>query len=130
MAFRGFIERHGLWSDETKRKAHDVQKRVEADGLKLIRIAWVDPHGAVRAKAVTTSAFKDALINGYNVNIATSTLDASGGRVFTSFVKGGGLDDGEHRDRHGHITALRGVNPALVPARDCALAPIEIKQAH
>ena len=44
------------------------------------------------AKELTLPAFNDALSNGYNINVATSTLDGSGGRVFSSFVRGGGMD--------------------------------------
>jgi glutamine synthetase len=86
-----FIKRHGLWSDEQARQAVELQHRIEAGDLNLIRVAWPDPHGAIRAKAVTVPAFKDVLENGYNINIATSTLDGSGARVFQSFTAGGGL---------------------------------------
>ena len=87
----GFIARHGLWSDEQAGAASEILRRVEADGLRLIRLAWVDSHGAVRAKAVTVPALRMALVDGYNINVATSTLDASGGRVFASFTRGGGM---------------------------------------
>ena len=87
----GFIARHGLWSDEQAGAASEILRRVEADGLRLIRLAWVDSHGAVRAKAVTLPALRKALVDGYNINVATSTLDASGGRVFASFTRGGGM---------------------------------------
>lgn len=87
----GFIARHGLWTGDRAEAAAAVLRRVEADGLRLIRLAWVDSHGAVRAKAVTTAALRQALRDGYNINVATSTLDASGGRVFASFTPGGGM---------------------------------------
>ena len=87
----GFIARNGLWSDAQAEAASEVLRRVEADGLRLIRLAWIDSHGAVRAKAVTPPALRQALLDGYNINVATSTLDASGGRVFASFTPGGGM---------------------------------------
>ena len=37
-------------------------------------------------------AFFDALRHDYNINVATFTLDAAGGRVFASFTKGGGME--------------------------------------
>ena len=86
----GFIARNGLWGDGQEEAAAEILRRVEADGLRLIRLAWVDSHGAVRAKAVTPPALRQALVDGYNINVATSTLDASGGRVFASFTPGGG----------------------------------------
>ena len=35
--------------------------------------------------------FVEALAKGYNINVATSTLDGAGGRVFRSFTRGGGM---------------------------------------
>ena len=91
MAARGFIERHGLWDDEQRRRARDLPAEADAHGLHLVRLAWADPHGAARAKSVSLDAFGAALADGYNINVATSTLDASGGRVFSSFTGGGGM---------------------------------------
>ena len=91
MAARGFIERHGLWDDEQRRRARDLPAEADAHGLHLVRLAWADPHGAARAKPVSLDAFGAALADGYNINVATSTLDASGGRVFSSFTGGGGM---------------------------------------
>ena len=86
-----FIEAHGLWSDEQRRQADDLKRRLEGSELHLVRMAWADPHGASRAKAVTLPAFTAALTAGYNINVATSTLDASGARTFSSFTRGGGM---------------------------------------
>lgn len=91
MTSGSFTERHGLRDAAQAALADEVLKQVEADGLQLIRLAWADPHGAARAKAVTPDAFRAAMVDGYNINVATSTLDASGGRVFASFVPGGGM---------------------------------------
>jgi glutamine synthetase len=87
----GFIERHGLWTDEQRRQAEEVKRRVEKDNLKLVRLAWADPHGAARAKAVSPAGFNAALENGHNINPATSMLDSANARTFASFTRGGGL---------------------------------------
>lgn len=87
----GFIERHGLWSADQRRLAASIKARVKRDDLKLFRLAWPDPHGASRAKTVTVPAFLAALENGHNINVATTTLDASGARTFSSFTRGGGM---------------------------------------
>ena len=87
----GFIDRHGLWSENQRKLAEEIRARIERDKLKLVRVAWADPHGASRAKMVTAPAFLGALNTGYNINVATSTLDASGARVFSSFTRGGGM---------------------------------------
>jgi glutamine synthetase len=87
----GFIERHGLWTDEQRRQAEDLKRRCETDKLHLVRLAWADPHGASRAKAVTVPAFIAALETGYNINVATTTLDSANARIFASFTRGGGM---------------------------------------
>lgn len=84
-----FIERHALWSADQRSHAKELRRQVES--LDLIRLAWADPHGASRAKAVSPAVFLDALANGYNINVATTTLDSAGERVFKSFTRGGGM---------------------------------------
>lgn len=87
----GFIERHGLWTADQRRQAAQIKSRAKRDKLRLFRLAWADPHGASRAKTVTLPAFLAAMENGYNINVATTTLDASGARTFASFTRGGGM---------------------------------------
>ena len=87
----GFIERHGLWTDEQRRQADELKRRIEKDKLELVRLAWADPHGASRAKAVTVPTFLAALFGGYNINVATTTLDSANARTFASFTRGGGM---------------------------------------
>ena len=86
-----FIERHGLRSDDQRRQAAEIARRVEELELQFVRLAWSDPHGYARAKMVTARAFKAALDDGYNINVATSTLDSAGARTFASFTRGGGM---------------------------------------
>lgn len=89
---QGFIARHGLWTDDQARCAREVAARARAENLQLVRLAWSDSHGHVRAKALTLPAFEAALADGHNINVALWTLDASGSRVFASFTPGGGMD--------------------------------------
>ena len=86
-----FIEKHGLWSDEQTQLAAEVARQVEAEGLRFVRLAWSDTHGYCRAKTLTAPAFISALTNGYNIGVATTTLDSAGARVFSSFTRGGGM---------------------------------------
>ncbi len=86
-----FIEKHGLWSEDQKRLAADVLRRIDAERLRFVRLAWGDAHGYVRAKTLTIPAFVSALTSGYNIGVATTTLDSAGARVFASFTRGGGM---------------------------------------
>jgi glutamine synthetase len=86
-----FIEQHGLWSREQSRLAEEIKRRVEAEKLRFVRLAWGDAHGYARAKTLTIPAFISALTGGYNIGVATTTLDGAGARVFASFTRGGGM---------------------------------------
>src|SRR5262249_52323599 len=88
----GFIERNDLWTDDQHRLAKSLGARVKKEKLKLFRIAWADPHGASRAKTVTLAASLEALKNGYNLNDATTPLDAADARNLASATRGGGMD--------------------------------------
>src|SRR5262245_550853 len=86
-----FVEQHGLWSDQQRRLAAEAARRVESEKLRFVRLAWGDAHGYSRAKTLTVPAFLSALSDGYNIGVATTTLDAAGARVFSSFTRGGGM---------------------------------------
>lgn len=86
-----FIRQHGLWTDAQARTAAELKHRLEKENVRLIRMAWADPHGASRAKTVSLPVFLNALETGYNINVATTTLDSSNARTFSSFTRGGGL---------------------------------------
>ena len=86
-----FIERHGLWTEEQRRRADEIRRRVEADKLRYVRLCWGDTHGYARAKTLTIPAFVSALSSGHNIGVATTTLDSAGARVFASFTRGGGM---------------------------------------
>jgi glutamine synthetase len=87
----GFIERHGLWTQDQTRQAAELAAQLKSGDIHLVRLAWADPHGYSRAKALTVPAFLSALKNGHNINVATSTLDSAGTRTFSSFTRGGGM---------------------------------------
>jgi len=86
-----FLDKHDLWTDTQRRQAHELGKRLEREPLQFVRLAWADPHGASRAKAVTLPVFLAALSEGYNINVATTTLDSANARTFSSFTRGGGM---------------------------------------
>src|SRR3954466_11531868 len=87
-----FIEKHGLWTDDQRRQAEELKLRVQRANLQFVQLAWADPHGASCAKAVTAPAFTAALEYGYNINVATTTLDSANARTFSSFTRGGGMN--------------------------------------
>lgn len=86
-----FIARHGLWTEAQAHAATELRHRLAGEDIRLVRLAWADPHGASRAKTVAIPAFLAALDDGYNINVATTTLDSANARTFSSFTRGGGL---------------------------------------
>src|SRR3954464_772969 len=91
MSTSSFIEKHGLYGDDQKRQAQEIKLRLDKDDIHFVRMAWADPHGAARAKAVAVPDFIAALTKGYNINVATTTLDSANARTFSSFTRGGGM---------------------------------------
>jgi glutamine synthetase len=73
-------------------QSKELKERLDREPVEMVRLAWADPHGASRAKAVSLPVFLDALEHGYNINVATTTLDSAGARVFKSFTPGGGMN--------------------------------------
>src|SRR5580698_8400055 len=86
-----FVEKFGLWTDDQRRLSDEIKHRLEANKFRYVRLAWGDTHGYARAKTLTVPAFISALNNGYNIGVATTTLDSAGARVFASFTRGGGM---------------------------------------
>jgi glutamine synthetase len=87
----GYIEEHGLYTDEQKEAAKAVESKVLEAGLKTIRVIWVDQHGVPRCKFVSTKDFVASLSNGIDFSGALYNMD-SGNHIFTPvFVEGGGF---------------------------------------
>ena len=88
----GFIERHNLWSDEQSRIAAEVVRRIQTDGIELVRLSFADLHGILRGKAL----LRDALPATFNDGCAvTSTLllkDTAHRTVVPVFSAGAGMD--------------------------------------
>src|SRR4030088_1749397 len=110
----GFIDKHGLWTDEQKARAEEIKRRLATGELKYIRLAWGDTHGYSRAKTLTVPAFLSALTGGHNIGVATTTLDSAGARVFASFTRGGGM---------GLDEMTGSPNPTVGPAPGTVRAP-------
>src|SRR5260370_42504942 len=91
----GFIDKHGLWTDEQKSRAEEIKRRLATGEPKYIRLAWGDTHGYSRAKTLTVPAFLSALTAGHNICVATTTLDSASPPAFASFTRAGatGLDE-------------------------------------
>src|SRR6266581_1061313 len=87
----GFVERHGLYSDEQAQAAVEVVARIEELGLRTVRLVLVDQHGVPRSKHLSGEGAIAAMRSGADFSGAIFSLD-TGNRVFPPpFVQGGGF---------------------------------------
>ena len=89
---RGFIDMHGLWTDEQKEAAERMKATIIEQDIRLIRVAWADQHGISRAKALTVNGFLGVLESGLEFNTGPLFFDSGSDIVFNPFMEGGGFD--------------------------------------
>jgi glutamine synthetase len=87
----GFIEAHGLWTDEQKQAAKEVLAVVGEKGLRCVRVSVADPQGKLRSKTLMPEPFQSALKNGIEFTSAQYGFDSAEGIVYNPFVDGGSL---------------------------------------
>lgn len=87
-----FVDRFELWSPAQAGAADAVIRRIEAEGLELVRFAFPDQHGVLRGKTLVAAAAKDALRDGVNMTSTLLAKDTSHKTVFPVFSSGGGFD--------------------------------------
>lgn len=92
---QGFIAEHGLYATDQQAAAEALPARVESEGLRTIRVTWVDQHGAPRAKFVAPQTFASALRGGLEFSGAPVSLDTANSVFALAFSEGGGVDVAE-----------------------------------
>jgi glutamine synthetase len=86
-----FVGRHRLFSDWQASAAEEVSARIRDLGLRTVRLAVVDQHGAPRSKSLSADAALAAMSNGLDFSGAIYSLD-TGNQVFVPpFIQGGGF---------------------------------------
>jgi glutamine synthetase len=87
----GFVARHGLWNPEQNEAADRVLQLAQADNLQTIRLSFVDQHGVLRGKSITTDGLQAALQNGCTITTTLLAKDTSHRTVYPVWTPGGGL---------------------------------------
>jgi len=85
-----FSDRHGLHSEAARA---DVLRRIEADSLGVVRLAFVDQHGVLRGKTIVAGEVPAALRDGVTMTTTLLLKDSSHRTVFPVFTAGGGLGE-------------------------------------
>lgn len=87
----GFVARHGLLSESAVALAGEVAERILSRRMRTVRLAVVDQHGILRARALSPEAAISAFANGLDFSGAIYSLD-TGNYVFVPpFASGGGF---------------------------------------
>ncbi len=90
-ATHGFVERHGLWSDEQIEAAAKVDKLIEERALEVVRLSFPDQHGILRGKTVMAADAGRAMRNGCPITTTLLAKDTSHKTAFPVFTAGGGF---------------------------------------
>jgi glutamine synthetase len=88
---RGFVEAHGLHSDDQRAAVQEVVARIREAGLRTIRVIIVDQHGQPRGKFLSPDAAIAALSNGLDFSGAIYSLDTANTVFPPAFAPGGGF---------------------------------------
>jgi glutamine synthetase len=86
-----FIEQHALWNPTQRQAAAAIQRRVEIDGIQLVRLSFPDLHGILRGKALLPAALPGALADGCPITSTLLLKDTSHRTVVPVFTAGAGL---------------------------------------
>lgn len=79
---RGSLYTSQYYDDASIEQAVQILKQVKADGIETIRVVFVDQHGLLRGKAITTRALEGVLANGMGMPSTLLLKDTSHRTVF------------------------------------------------
>ncbi|HLW45684.1 MAG TPA: hypothetical protein VKR78_05675, partial [Acidimicrobiales bacterium] len=87
----GFVREHDLLNAEQREAAMRTVARIEEQGIRTVRMIWVDQHGAPRCKFMSAVDYISSLDNGIDFSAALFNMDTAN-KLFTPvFTEGGGL---------------------------------------
>ncbi|MFE2432618.1 glutamine synthetase family protein [Streptomyces sp. NPDC059373] len=86
MSETGLIERHGLWTPEQTAAAREIEARVAAGEIDVVRLVFADQHGLLRGKTVTAGELPNCLRDGTGIASSLLAKDTSGRTVFPLFT--------------------------------------------
>jgi glutamine synthetase len=87
----GFIERHGLWTDEQKDAGERALATIEENDIRTVRVSWGDQHGILRGKTVSAADYERTQRNGVDFQTATLIMDTTNSIIVPLFAAGGGF---------------------------------------
>lgn len=87
----GFVERHGLWSNEQAKAAAQVERAIKKEKLEVVRFSFADQHGVLRGKTLLASEAASAMRAGVTMTTTLLAKDTAHRTVYPVFTPGGGF---------------------------------------
>lgn len=93
----GFVQKHGLWTQEQQQAALAVKRQIHADNVEVIRFSFPDQHGILRGKTLVADTLDSTFANG--ISLASSLLlkDTAHRTVISIFSAQNAIGDTEVR---------------------------------
>lgn len=86
-----FIERHGLWTDDQRAAAAEVQRACDSGSLDTLRLSFADQHGVLRGKTLVIDECASVFRGGCSITSTLLLKDTSHRTVFPVFTPGVGM---------------------------------------
>jgi glutamine synthetase len=88
-------EKAGLWDEDRKTAAREVERRIQAGELTVVRFSFADQHGLLRGKTLAAGEAAGAMRNGIGFTTTMLLKDTSHRTVFPVWGAGGAFGSHE-----------------------------------
>jgi len=88
-------EKAGLWDEDRKTAAREVERRIQAGELTVVRFSFADQHGLLRGKTLTAGEAAGAMKNGIGFTTTMLLKDTAHRTVFPVWGAGGAFGSHE-----------------------------------
>lgn len=82
-------EKAGLWTDERKAAAREVERRIQAGELTVVRLSFADQHGILRGKTYVAGEIAGVMKSGVGFSATMLMKDTAHKTVFPVWGQGG-----------------------------------------
>ena len=82
-------EKAGLWTDERKTATSEVERRIQAGELTVVRLSFADQHGILRGKTLVAGEIAGAIKSGVGFSATMLMKDTAHRTVFSVWGPGG-----------------------------------------
>src|SRR6266851_3963996 len=88
-------DKAGLWTDERKTAVREVERRIQAGELTVVRLSFADQHGILRGKTLVAGEIASAMKAGVGFSATMLLKDTAHRTVFPVWGPGGAFGDKE-----------------------------------